>query len=48
LFVSFLGFFESSITPALSLFTAQYYKTREQGSRTGERGVHTGSIESTS
>ncbi|GFZ44886.1 Uncharacterized transporter [Saitozyma sp. JCM 24511] len=30
----FLGFFESSITPALSLFTAQYYKTREQGSRT--------------
>ncbi|ORY22195.1 major facilitator superfamily domain-containing protein, partial [Naematelia encephala] len=29
----FLGFFESSITPALTLFTSQYYKRSEQGTR---------------
>lgn len=31
----FLGFFESCISPALMLFTAQWYKQNEQGSRTG-------------
>lgn len=30
-----LGFFESSIGPALMLFTAMWYKKTEQGSRTG-------------
>lgn len=32
---SFLGFFESSITPALTIFTAQWYRIREQSFRTG-------------
>lgn len=31
----FLGFFESSIGPALMLFTGMWYKKSEQGSRTG-------------
>jgi ACS family allantoate permease-like MFS transporter len=30
-----LGVFESSISPALMLFTAQWYRKREQGTRTG-------------
>ncbi|TXT10842.1 hypothetical protein VHUM_02347 [Vanrija humicola] len=30
-----LGFFESSITPSLALFTGQWYRLREQGTRTG-------------
>jgi ACS family allantoate permease-like MFS transporter len=33
---SFLGFFESIITPALTIFTSQYYKASEQGTRTGK------------
>jgi ACS family allantoate permease-like MFS transporter len=33
---SFLGFFESIITPALTIFTSQYYKAAEQGTRTGK------------
>jgi hypothetical protein len=32
---SFLGVFESSMIPALGLFMTQYYKAREQGTRTG-------------
>lgn len=32
---SFLGVFESSLSPALILFTAQWYRKKEQGSRTG-------------
>ncbi|TXT08711.1 hypothetical protein VHUM_02839 [Vanrija humicola] len=31
----FLGFFEASITPSLMLLTSQWYKGREQGTRTG-------------
>ncbi|KAL1409432.1 Allantoate permease [Vanrija albida] len=31
----FLGFFESSITPALTIFTAQWYRTSEHSFRTG-------------
>ena len=30
-----LGFFEASLAPALMIFTAQYYRVREQGTRTG-------------
>ncbi|WOO79402.1 putative transporter [Vanrija pseudolonga] len=30
-----LGFFESAITPGLALFTGQWYRLREQGTRTG-------------
>lgn len=33
--ISFLGFLESGITPALVLITSQYWKTSEQGTRTG-------------
>lgn len=33
--ISFIGFFESSIAPALMIFTAQWYKAGEQGYRTG-------------
>lgn len=32
---SLLGFFESAITPGLALFTGQWYRLREQGTRTG-------------
>lgn len=32
---SFLGVFESSLSPALILFTAQWYRKKEQGVRTG-------------
>lgn len=32
---SFLGFLESAITPALTIFTAQWYRVSEQGLRTG-------------
>lgn len=31
----FLGIFESTLSPALMLFTQQYYKANEQGTRTG-------------
>ncbi|TXT03805.1 hypothetical protein VHUM_04369 [Vanrija humicola] len=31
----FLGVFESTLSPALMLFTQQYYKANEQGTRTG-------------
>lgn len=33
--ISLLGFFESSITAALIIFTGQWYKSSEQGIRTG-------------
>lgn len=33
---SFLGAFESCVTPAFSMVTSQWYLKREQGTRTGE------------
>jgi len=32
---TFLGIFESSVTPGFALFTSQWYRKHEQGARTG-------------